>query len=137
MADDKTTKGYFQNLTDWVSIKLGSTKKTETTDDTQIIKHPSYLHYLSMGWAGGINPFVNMEADPKEARNVTSFCWIKDKIYGKTNLTEYQHNRNAGFWNMIKFDEEYLKIVKYKVKEYNPDIIHLRIPVMLLKQLES
>ena len=48
MADNKATnKGYFQNITDWVKNKLGTTKNTETTkDDIQIIKRPGYLQYL-------------------------------------------------------------------------------------------
>ena len=47
MADNKATKGYFQNITDWVKNKLGTTKNTNI-DDKQIIKRPGYLQYLSI-----------------------------------------------------------------------------------------
>ena len=90
-------------------------------------KLSGYLQNLSIGgvedmMAGDINPFVNIEADQKEDRNVTYFGCIKDKMYGQTNKTDYQQNRNAGFWNKIKLEKEYLKIGKYKVKEYMPNI---------------
>ena len=55
--------------------------------------------------AGDINPFVSIEADQKEDRNVISFGWIKVKIYGQ---------------NMIKFEKEYFKINKDIAKEYMP-----------------
>ena len=102
--------------------------------------------------AGGINPFVTenikkqVEANPKEDKNdvkdpsgylsYLSFDWVKDRMHKTTNnddtnpydicavspQSEDNQNKNAGVWDKIKFDNEYVQINKDKVKEYMPDM---------------